>query len=177
MSFTIDGHEWDYPCSIDRTAEVTASEVSGLMLDKSYLNDVIGTYMRYEVTIAFPIVVGRTADNTRADYYTVWRALTDPVDSHEFQMPQDDGDITVTARVESVRDTYVRLPQGRERWQGISFSVVSVAPSWTYTLDEMIARGLTPLPDVGSASEGDMYTLIDGEWVYTEFTNADNVSY
>ena len=39
MSFSIDGLEWQYPCQITREAKLTASDISGMMLDKSYFND------------------------------------------------------------------------------------------------------------------------------------------
>ena len=54
MSFTVDGVEWNIPCTIERTAEITASEISGLLLNRNYFNDVLGTYMRYTISIAIP---------------------------------------------------------------------------------------------------------------------------
>lgn len=167
---TVDGHEWDVPCGITRVAEMTPSEVSGLMLDKSYFNDVVGTYLRYEVSLAVP------ANMTR-EYLQLYRTLVDPVDGHEFILPYGDDEITVTARVDELTDEYVYVSGANQYWKGVKFTLKANHPTYTYTLDEMIARGLTPLPDVGGAAEGDMYTLVDGEWVYTEFTNADNVSY
>ena len=53
--FTIDGTEYQMPCSIQRQAEVKASNLSGDLLDGTYYNDVIGTYMTYTIGIAVPI--------------------------------------------------------------------------------------------------------------------------
>ena len=45
--FSVDGVQWDVPCRIVRTAEIAASEISGMLLDRTYFNDVLGTWMRY----------------------------------------------------------------------------------------------------------------------------------
>jgi hypothetical protein len=37
--FVLDGMSWDIPCDIERIAEMKASEISGMLLDKSYFND------------------------------------------------------------------------------------------------------------------------------------------
>ena len=42
---TIDGVVYDVKVDVRRTAEMTASDISGLMMDKSYFNDVLGTYL------------------------------------------------------------------------------------------------------------------------------------
>ena len=41
MIWSIDGLEWNVPCQIERTSEMTPSEISGMLLDKSYFNDVV----------------------------------------------------------------------------------------------------------------------------------------
>lgn len=176
MSFSIDGVVFDYHCTINRTSEMTASEISGLLLDKSYFNDVIGTFMRYEVTVAFPII-RNTGRAENSDYYTIYNILNDPVDAHTFVFPYNDSDVTVTARVESVHDVYVRLPREFEYWRGIQFEVIAIAPTKTYTLSEAITRGFAPLPDEGSAQIGDLYQYTADGWVLVTYTNADNVSY
>jgi hypothetical protein len=176
MSFQIDGREWDYPCQIDRIVELTDSDVSGLMMDKREHHDVIGAYLRFEVTVAFPILRNRNRPE-KAAYYGIHNELTDPVDAHEFVMPYNDGFVTVTAHVDSVRDTYVRLPHDVDYWQGISFTCTSIAPMKTYTLDELIARGFAPLPDEGGAQIGELYEYTADGWVLVEFADADYISY
>ena len=36
MYFSVDGMEWNFPVDIERVAEVTASEISGMLLNKTY---------------------------------------------------------------------------------------------------------------------------------------------
>lgn len=164
--FTIDGMTWDYPCKITRKAEMTASEISGLLMDKSYFNDVIGTYMSYDVTIAIP--VGR-----ESEYLTIYEALTNPVDGHAFVLPYDGGMISITARVASVTDDYIRLPGGGITWKGTRFTVVANHPTKTMSLDEVITRGASPLPEASSVNVGAVYQYTSGGW--TELDDADDI--
>ena len=166
--FSIDGMTWGYPCKITRTAEMTASEISGLLLDKSYFNDVIGTYMSYDVTIAIP--VGR-----ESQYATIYEALTSPVDGHAFILPYNSGMVEITGRVASVTDDYVRLPGGGIAWKGTRFTVVANHPTKEMSLDEVITRGAAPLPGGGSASMGSTYTYTAQGW--EELNNADTTGY
>ena len=39
--WSIDGSNWDVPCTIEREAEVTASEVSGMLLNKQTIIKII----------------------------------------------------------------------------------------------------------------------------------------
>ena len=176
MSFSIDGLEWDVPCTIERTAEVRASEISGMMLDKNYFNDVVGLYLQYTVTLSFQIIQG-SGSSGEQDYYRVWKALTDPVDAHTLVMPHNGGEITVTAKVDTVKDVLVRMPGGTRYWKGIQFTATAVHPSKTYTLAQAISRGLAPLPERGEANIGEIYEYTSSGWQLVEYTNADNVSY
>lgn len=165
---TIDGLTWDVPCRIERTAELQASEISGLLLDKRYFNDVIGTYMSYTVSIAVPF--GR-----EADYNTIYEALTDPVDGHTFILPYGSGTVEISARVTSVKDTYYKVSSGNY-WEGCRFTVIANHPSKTMELDDVIARGFAPLPESGAtAIPGAAYTYGDDGW--TEIPNADSYGY
>lgn len=121
---TIDGIVWDVPCTIEREAEIKSSDISGLMLDKSYFNDVLGTYLRYSIKLAVPR--GRMNN-----YYLIHAALTAPVNEHQFVLPYNDSTVTLTARVSNVSDVYVRLPNGGVAWRGIKFDVISNYPMQT----------------------------------------------
>lgn len=168
MSWSVDGNVWEIPCEIERTAEVRASEISGAMLDGSYFNDVLGTYMRYDVSLAVPY---RRED----DYNALYEVLTDPVDGHTFVVPYGDAEITVTGRVENVRDVYLRLADGTLHWEGIKFSIVANHPSKYMSLGEVMARGRSPLPDEASVSIGQSYTYTASGW--QELADADEVYY
>lgn len=159
MIWSIDGVEWDFPCDITRIAQMNASEISGFLLDKSYYNDVMGTYLSYDVKIACPI--GR-----EDEYSTLYEILTKPVDGHTFVLPYNQGTVTIAGRIENLRDEYRRPRNGEPvHWRLESFTIVANHPTKTMSLNQVLARGRTPLPELASASEGDTYTYIDGVWV------------
>jgi len=156
--FSIDGLTWNIPCNIEREAQIKPSEISGFMLDKSYFNDVLGTYMSYTVGIAVPL-------NMREQYTQIYEALTNPVDGHLFVLPYNDETIEITARVISVADVYVRLPGGGNYWKGIEFTCISNYPTKTMTLGEMVVTGRAPFPSVSEPAEGAIYVYTNGAWV------------
>lgn len=134
----IDGLTWDVPCEIHRTAELQSSEISGLMLDLSYFNDVLGTFMAYDVGIAVPW-------NMLDDYSAIYELLTDPLDGHTFILPYNQDYITITGRVANVKDTLYKTADGNY-WEGCTFTVIANHPSKYMSLDEVITRGRTPVP-------------------------------
>ena len=156
--FTVDGMQWAIPCDITRKAEVTPSDISGMLLDGSYFNDVLGTYMQYDVS-----VVPNPRD--MGAYYSLFELLSDPVDGHVFVLPYNGDTIEITARVEEISDIYVRLPGGGVYWKGAKFTITSNAPTKQLTLSESITRGLTPIPDVQEPAIGDTYTYTENGWV------------
>ena len=150
--FTVDDVEWSIPCDITRVAKMTASDISGVMLNKQYFNDVLGTYMQYEVSIC-------PNPHQMGDYHSLFEILSQPVDGHQFVLPYNNSTIEITGRVSDISDIYVRMPGGAVYWKGASFTVVSNAPTKTESLSTTIARGMTPLPDVYDAEIGDTYTM------------------
>lgn len=168
--FTVDGMLWDFPCDIERTAELTQSEISGMLLNKQFFNDVIGTYLRYTVTLVVPF-------GKETEYTQLYEVLTDPVDAHTFVFPYNQGSITITARVEHISDIYVKMPNGSVYWKGISFEVVSNAPTKTHSLGEAITMGLSPAPNIASTTEGAMYIFDGTNWEPLELEVADEKTY
>ena len=167
MIWSIDDKDWNYPCTVERTGDIESSDISGVMLDRNYFNDVIGTYMSYDVKIAVP-------REHEQDYYEIYEMLTDPVGWHSFLLPYNDGTIEITGRIESVKDVYVKLPNG-VTWRGIQFEVISNTPTKKYTLDEIVAMGRMPLPSITDAEYGDAYYFGGSGWV--ELEDADDYSY
>lgn len=157
MSFSVDGITWDYPCQIERTAELKASDLSGLMLNLEYFNDAQGTWMKYVVTLAVPF-------GHEDDYYAIYEQLTQPVDGHQFIMPYNNSDIELTARVLQVSDALVRMPGEKRYWKGTSFEIASNHPSKIATLSETLMRGRTPWPDLAVVSIGDTYVYTANGW-------------
>lgn len=168
--FTVDGIEWTFPCDIDRVSEMQASEISGMLLNKNYFNDVIGTFLRYTITLVVPF-------GSQDTYTRLYEVLTNPVDAHSFVLPYNAGTITVTGRVSNISDVYRRLPDGTAHWRGIKFDVISNAPNKTHSLSEVIARGQSPLPEIGGATEGDLYEYNGTAWVAADYGDGDNTAY
>lgn len=168
--FSVDGLQWNLPCDIERTAEMEASEISGMLLNKQYFNDVIGTYLRYTVTIVVPF-------GGEAEYSQLYEILTDPVDAHSFVLPYNRDNISITGRVERISDIYKRLPNGGVFWRGISFEVISNAPTKTHSLGEMIQRGLSPMPNIGVPHTGTLFVFDGTKWDEADYADADERSY
>jgi len=155
--FTVDGVQWSIPCDIKRVSEVRPSDISGMLLDKSYFNDVLGTYMQYEITLI-------PDPGSMADYYALYELLNSPVDGHTFVLPYNDSTVTLAARVSQVSDVYVRMPNGAVYWKGVSFTITANNPTKTMSLSNTIARGLTVLPEVTSPEVGDKYEWTGTTW-------------
>jgi len=169
--FSIDGMQWTIPCDITRTAIVQSSEISGKLLNGEYFNDVEGTYMQYEVTLC---------PNTQqmGQYYSLYQVISQPVDGHQFVFPYNGSTVEITARIEDISDVYVRMPNGGVYWKGVSFTVISNAPTYEPTLSGAISRGLTPLPDVLEPEIGDTYTYTADGWVLVgDVGDADTTAY
>jgi hypothetical protein len=170
---TVDGVKWDLVTKIERTAEVSASEISGLMLDKTYFADVIGTYMRYEMSIAVPPGMER-------DYSDLYELLTQPVSSHTFTIPYSQSTLEIAGRVESVTDTLYTIPGKRgavQRWKGIEFSVIANHPTKSIDLGEAVSRGFAQLPEAIDIPVGTLYEATSAGWVEVEYEDADAKEY
>lgn len=163
--WSIDGVGWTIPCAITRKSEVRASEVSGMMMDKSYFNDVIGTYLSYEVGIACPL-------GFESQYYEVYELLTHPVGYHSFELPYNGATVTFTGRVLDVSDEWV-YNNGENWWKAIKFTAVSNTPSKTIDADELVNFGLSPFPDTNTAIIGEVYQLTANGWINQHFDDAD----
>ena len=167
----IDGVAYDVDCEITRTAEVTASDISGLLLNGTIFKDIIGTYMQYDIRLKRPLF-------NRAKYAAVYEALTEPVAAHTFILPYNDTTITVVANVEPISDEMLELENHRIYWRDARFTLTSIYPTKVKTLDEVIAYGLPPMPNAVSPETGDSYTWDGTEWVETTaYDNADNIYY
>lgn len=122
--FTVDGVTWSIPCDIKRVAKITESDVSGLLLNKTYYSDVIGTYMQYEVAL-----IPNPAN--LSDYYALYELLTQATGDHTFVFPYNGSTVSLTARVSDVSDVYVRRSNGARMWKGMSFTITANTPSKT----------------------------------------------
>lgn len=169
--FSIDGNQWPYPVDIERAAELKPSEISGLLLDRNYFNDVLGTYMSYTVAVVVP-------PSSLDTYFPLYEALSDPTDGHTFLLPYNGNSITITGRVDNVSDIYVRRPNGGVYWKGLRFTVIANHPSKHYSLSQVLTRGRTIVPEVAAHSEGDTWIWTDGHWELSVwYRDADTTKY
>lgn len=122
---SVDGTVYNMAVGAQRTARVQSSEISGMLLNKDYFNDVIATYLEYAITVAIP-------RGQELNYATFYEAITDPVASHTFIFPYNNTTTTVTGRVEVVNDEYVKDTSvggtAAKLWRRISFNVISNTP-------------------------------------------------
>lgn len=166
---TIDGTSWPVVSKVERTSEMRESDISGLMLDKTYFSDVIGTYMSYDVTLAVP-------PGQERDYSDLYEVLTQPVGYHTFLVPYGQSTLEISGRVESVKDTLLVVTTARgttQRWHGVSFTVLSNHPTKTMELGEAIARGFAQLPEVVDIPVGTLYEATTAGWVEVHYDDAD----
>ena len=166
--FTIDGIEYNVECSIDREATVKLSDISGLLLDGAIFNDVLGTYMTYDIKLIMPL---RNKDR----YSVLIEQLTAPVDGHVFVLPYNSGTIQVTGLVEDPADVWEKLPSGYTFWKGLKFTIRANHPSKQMSLGEVLQRGRTPLPELASVSIGDAYYYTSNGWL--QLPDGDELEY
>lgn len=121
-SIIVDGIEYDMVVSVSRTAKVTPTEVSGMMLDRKYFNDVLGTYFEYQVKIAVPT-------GNELEYAALYEVLTNPVSEHTFILPYNQSSLTLKARVEVVNDQLYRKEGTTTVWRGITFNIIATEPT------------------------------------------------
>lgn len=162
IGFSIDGVRYNLPCSFTRQANVKSSDISGMLLDKRYFNDVLGTYMQYSMQIAVPV-------GQEATYSQLYELLTEPVEGHIFEMPYNQRTLSITGRVENVSDA-----RYKNTWRGIKFDVIANNPTKEMSLDEVITRGMSELPLVSPLDKDKVYIVNEyGEWEMTELGDAD----
>ncbi len=166
MSFNIDGAEYPVVCEVKRTSKIKATDISGFMMDGRYFNDVMGTYLVFNVVLGIPFWA-------KDCYDTLYEALNDPVDGHMVEMPYNKSSITINARIEQVDDSPIR---GSKYWKDISFQVISNAPTKQMGLEEVISRGHSPLPELDNGEDGDCWIYSRGSgWVHEHYDNADDM--
>ncbi len=167
----IDGLSFDVHCEIERISEIKASDISGMLLNRTWFNDILGTYMRYDITIDVPLY-----DRNR--YAMLYEKLSEPVEAHRFVLPYNNGFIELAGRVEKVEDVREEIPGGRAWWKDATFSIIANHPSRAMSLGTVLTRGRSPLPEIADASVGDTYTYTANGWQPAEtYADADDILY
>lgn len=158
MILGIDGVYYDVKCRVRRQGDVRDTDISGEMLDGSYFHDVAGTYYDYEISFLYPLY-------DRNKYAEIYEALTQPVEGHTFILPYNNSTVTLTAKVELADDELLELENGQQYWRALSFTLTANAPTKQMSLDQVITRGRTALPDAASPAIGDTYTYTANGWI------------
>ena len=141
------------------------------MLNKAIFNDVLGTYLQYDLVLKYPLY-------NQGKYASLYEMLNDPVDGHTFVLPYNNESVEITAFVESLSDKWKELDSGRTYWEAFRVVITANGPTKTYTLAQAIRRGMKPLPDVYNAELGDTYTFTNNGWESAgSFGDADNTLY
>lgn len=124
-TFYIDGADYTFPCSIERTATIKSSDNSGYLMNQHYFNDAQATYLTYKVTIAVPL-------GQEITYANLYEVLTTPAEEHTFTFPYNQTEITFTGRIETVTDTLFRQYSEDDNtitiWRNTSFECVGNEP-------------------------------------------------
>lgn len=168
MHLIIDGMDFDVRVGVRRTSEMKLSEISGLMLNRRVFNDVLGQYLSYEIDLTYPLY-------DQGKYASLYEILTKPVDAHVFVLPYNKETVTLTASVETVEDELLEMEDGRTFWRAARFAIIAAGPTKEMSLDEVIARGMTPLPPISSPEVGDAYVYTATGW--QRLTDADDTAY
>lgn len=172
---SIDDVVYSVVTGIQRVAKVTPSQISGMLLDKTYFNDVIGTYMEYTITIAVPY-------GKEQEYSQLYEILTNPVADHRIILPYNQTTIEIVGRIETVSDSYFRQENRNGElvniWRSITFDITANHPTKEMSLEEVLERGVSPYPLVSELDAGMIYYYNnDGEWVTTTLVRADDIYY
>lgn len=118
---SIDGITWDLNCKVVRTVTIEESNISGMLMNRAYFSDVIGSYLAYEVQ--FPL---RSGDET--SYDSLYETLTNATGEHTIILPYGQGHVTFTGRIKQVKDTLYRGQGGANYWLSDTFQFISNEP-------------------------------------------------
>lgn len=118
---TVDGITYDIFTSIKRQVEIKESDLSGMLLDRSYHRDIVGSYLQYTISLAIP-------RGSEAQYSQLFEILSNPVTSHTFILPYNQGDKQIEGMVKTVSDEYYREINGTVIWRKVTFTVIDKEP-------------------------------------------------
>lgn len=122
--FKIDGQEFDIPLvGIQREASVldkyaTRTENGDLQ------REIIGVYYNY--TLTFPKLSLDTAE-----YAALWDKVTEPVEFHDFVVPDSEGSYSFKGYITVSGDTLVKVHNGKNYWGGLSIKFIAKSPART----------------------------------------------
>lgn len=119
---TIDGATFDVGvASIKRRARIEDGPNAGEAKRGDWIRDVYGTYYDYILTF------DTSAGLTRADYDTLYQALTAPVEFHTLVVPYGQSTLTFYAGITGAEDNVILMDDGTV-WGNLSITFRAKAP-------------------------------------------------
>ncbi len=122
--FSIDGVTFDIPVvEIKREAAVLdkyATRTEGGDLER----EIIGVYFNYILT--FPSLALDTAE-----YAKLWDKVTEPVEFHDFVVPDTAGTFSFRGYITVSGDSLRRVHNNKNYWGGLSIKLIAKAPART----------------------------------------------
>lgn len=107
--------------SIKRSFQVLDGEAAGRVDTGAMDRDIIGTYYNYSVEID-------ADDATPEEYDSFYEIISAPQDSHEIVVPYAQTTLTFEAYVTNGTDDLDAMMDYQNRWGGLSFNFISMAP-------------------------------------------------
>lgn len=130
----IDGTAYKFPMQLQRNIDKRESDNSGLLMNKRYHTDYLGTYISYNVSVVIPF-------GKEFEYANLFEMLALPIEEYSFTIPYNQETITFDGKIENLSDTHwEEYIDERNRkvtyWRHISFDIVSVEPILEVDTDE-----------------------------------------
>lgn len=153
--FIIDNSEYTFATSVKRRSVVVSSDNSGMLMDGTYYNDVIGTYLEYDVSLAIP-------EGQQDAYVTFYETITSPVAYHDFVLPYNNSSVVVRGRIQNISDSYLQKnSQGKVTWRNIRFTIAESIPHKTSSGSYTPVVPPTAYISAANVDEHLVFTIVD----------------
>lgn len=128
MPITLDGVTYPHIhfSSIKRSFSVLDGDNAGRVMTGEMERDVIGTYYNYAVEVD-------ADDRYPAEYDAFYEIISAPTDSHEIIVPYAQTTLIFRAYVAQGQDALDFMMGKQNRWGGLSFNFIAMAPQRTPT--------------------------------------------
>jgi len=107
--------------TLKRTFQIIEGRNAGLSIAYRKIRDIQGTGYSY----TFEVEPNPT---NRAAYDTFYQKISEPVDSHEIEMPFGQTTLSFTAYIEAGTDTYCGKVNNQIIWKGLSVTFTYLQP-------------------------------------------------
>lgn len=87
-------------------------------------SELIGVYFNYDL-------VAGMSENNIVDYAALWLKLTEPVETHTINLPDESGHVTFTCYFSGIRDEVVKITEENNYFRNLTFSVIATSPART----------------------------------------------